>query len=117
MIDKITILEIKSERIREADKVANVQAELALLSRVKFDSLGKDSELATLTSELRSVNEQLWDIEDRIRVKESEKSFDAEFVELARSVYVKNDYRANIKRKINELVGSRVKEEKSYQDY
>ena len=117
MIDKITILEIKSERIRASDKLTNVQAELNLLSRVRADSVSETPELASLAEDLRTVNEQLWDIEDRIRVKESEKKFDAEFIELARSVYYKNDHRANIKRKINVLAGSRVQEEKSYQNY
>lgn len=117
MLDKITILEIKSERIGDPGKLVNVQAELDLLSRVRIDSLGKASELASLTEDLRAVNAQLWDIEDHIRAKEREKSFDEEFIELARSVYIKNDCRADIKRKINVLVGSGIQEEKSYQNY
>lgn len=117
MIDKITILEIKSERIRDPGKVVNVQAELELLSRVKADNFGKASELAGLAADLRTVNEQLWDIEDQIRAKERDGDFDAEFIKLARSVYINNDRRAKIKLKINALTGSRIKEEKSYQEY
>ncbi len=117
MIDKITILEIKTERIRDSVKLSNVQAELELLSQVRIDSLGKVSEIASLAAELRSVNEQLWEIEDQIRGKERDGDFDAEFIQLARSVYKTNDLRAKIKQKINALAGSRIKEEKSYQQY
>jgi hypothetical protein len=117
LIDKITILEIKSERIRDAGKLANVRVELDLLN----DTWGADPasrvDIASERAALRRVNEALWDIEDRIRLKEKAKAFDDEFVELARSVYIRNDERAEIKRAINLKLGSTLVEEKSYQPY
>ncbi|HVT31806.1 MAG TPA: DUF6165 family protein [Rhodanobacteraceae bacterium] len=117
LIDKITILEIKSERIHDAGKLANVRVELDLLN----DTWGADPasrvDIAPERAALRRVNEALWDIEDRIRLKEKAKAFDAEFIELARSVYIRNDERAEIKRAINAKLGSTLVEEKSYQPY
>ena len=117
LIDKITILEIKSERIRDAGKLANVRVELDLLN----DTWGADPasrvDIASERAALRRVNEALWDIEDRIRLKEKAKAFDDEFVELARSVYIRNDERAEIKHAINLKLGSTLVEEKSYQPY
>jgi hypothetical protein len=117
LIDKITILEIKSERIRDAAKVANVRTELDLLNETWRADPASRADIAAERAGLRAVNEALWDIEDRIRLKEKAKEFDAEFVELARSVYVRNDERAAIKRRINEKLGSTLIEEKSYQEY
>ena len=117
LIDKITILEIKSERIKNAAKVANVRVELDLLDATwRADGTAR-TDIASERAALRRVNEALWDIEDRIRLKEKAKAFDAEFVELARSVYIRNDDRAEIKRAINEKLGSTLVEEKSYEDY
>jgi hypothetical protein len=117
LIDKITILEIKSERIKNASKLANVRVELDLLNGTwQADSTAR-SDIAAERDALRRVNEALWDIEDRIRVKEKAKAFDAEFIALARSVYIRNDERAVIKRAINEKLGSTLVEEKSYEDY
>ena len=98
------------------DKLASVRVELGLL-RTESGKVDVSSELISIINELRSVNERLWDIEDRIRDKERAKSFDDEFVELARSVYKTNDRRADLKRQINELLGSQIREEKSYQGY
>ncbi len=117
LIDKITILEIKSERIGDAAKRANVRVELDLLNATWGADAASRVDIATERAQLRAVNEALWDIEDRIRLKEKAKAFDAEFVELARSVYIRNDERAAVKRAINEKLGSTLVEEKSYQDY
>ena len=124
LVDKITILEIKSVRIIEAKKLANVRLELESLQTAYrkvlesiFKSTSKPDSLGDLVSQLKSVNEALWQIEDKIRDHERSKEFGPEFVELARSVYRQNDRRAALKRQINELLGSRIVEEKSYQEY
>lgn len=116
-LDKLTILEIKSERIEDAAKLGNVRRELELLRSTWAASPLAGRDVAALVAELKRVNETLWEIEDRIRAKESGRSFDAEFVELARSVYRTNDRRAEIKREINVALGSDLLEEKSYQRY
>ena len=114
--DKISILEIKATRIAEPEKLANDDRELtALLACATAQPTVP--ELADLRLHLRRVNEMLWDIEDRIREKEHEQAFDADFVQLARSVYHRNDERAKIKRQINELLQSGLIEEKSYSAY
>ena len=117
LIDKITILEIKSERITSAAKLANVRVELEILDATWRANSAARTDIAAERAALRRVNEALWDIEDRIRLKEKAKAFDTEFIELARSVYIRNDERAEIKRAINEKLGSTLVEEKSYQDY
>ena len=117
VVDKITILEIKSERIHDPDKVANVRHELDLLERTWTDATRGKADVSDARARLKAVNEELWEIEDDIRVKESQKSFDEKFVGLARSVYVTNDRRANIKKEINLALGSELVEEKSYEDY
>jgi tetratricopeptide (TPR) repeat protein len=114
LIDKITILEIKRERIADAKKVKNVTAELELLTAARDRGVPPSSELMQLTADLRRVNEALWDIEDAIRVCEHERDFGSLFIELARSVYHQNDRRAALKRSVNELLGSKLVEEKSY---
>lgn len=117
LIDKITILEIKAERIADAAKLKNIRHELDLLVQVWTADAHSAIDLSAERARLKAVNQALWDIEDRIRLKEKARAFDAEFVELARSVYVRNDERAAIKRAINERLGSSLIEEKSYQDY
>lgn len=117
LIDKMTILEIKTERIGDAAKVANVRTELDMLNETWATHGASGTDIRDERARLRAVNEALWDIEDRIRVKEKAKEFDADFVELARSVYVRNDERAAVKREINLKLGSTLVEEKSYQDY
>ena len=116
LLDKITILRIKSARIKEADKLAHVRLELALLTATWAKSAA-EVDVSADTEALHAVNEQLWDIEDRIRDKEAARSFDAEFIELARQVYLRNDERAAIKKRINTRMGSRIIEEKSYASY
>lgn len=117
LIDKITILEIKSERMRDAAKLANVRTELDLLVETWTANPASSRDIAVERDALKRVNEALWDIEDEIRLKEKAKAFDAGFIELARSVYIRNDERARVKRAINEKLGSTLVEEKSYQDY
>ena len=117
LLDKITILQIKAERIADPAKVANVKTELDMLSKVWSEAVEVDAEITTLTAELRSVNEALWEIEDDIRDEERDKRFGERFIELARAVYVTNDERANAKKKVNLHLNSTIVEEKSYQDY
>lgn len=117
LIDKITILEIKAERIADAAKLANVRAELETLRKTRDGAIGPSAELDGLAAKLKAVNEKLWVVEDEIRDCERAKDFGAKFVELARAVYVTNDERANLKRDINQLLGSRLQEEKSYAPY
>ena len=117
LLDKITILRIKAARIRDAAKLGNVQVELEWLERVWRDSGAGIPAIAADEAELQRVNSALWDIEDRIRDKERAGAFDAEFIELARAVYVTNDERAAAKKRINTALGSRIVEEKSYAEY
>ena len=117
VLDKITILEIKSERISDPDKVANVRRELELLDATWQQSVEQDETVNRIHAELKTINEALWEIEDDIRDKERAREFDQIFIELARSVYVTNDQRANAKKELNVYLGSEIVEEKSYQDY
>jgi len=117
LLDKITILEIKSERIESAEKKANVINELGMLTKVWTDAVSEDADIISMRSELKKINEALWDIEDDIRDEERAKRFSDKFIELARSVYVTNDQRADVKKRINVHLKSDIVEEKSYQDY
>ena len=117
VLDKITILQIKLAYISDSAKRVNVQNELdALLPLVAGDAF-TTNQMQDLVAELRAVNEALWDIEDDIREKEAAKSFDTEFIRLARAVYITNDKRAEIKKQINLATGSVLVEEKSYESY
>jgi len=117
LIDKLTILEIKSERIADPRKVQNVRYELDLLEQTWQSSEYGGADVTAERAALKHINEQLWVIEDEIRDKERAQAFDARFIELARAVYVTNDERAAVKRRINERLGSAIVEEKSYADY
>jgi hypothetical protein len=117
LIDRITILEIKERRLTSPDAVANVRKELAALMRVLGTLAPVPAGLEALKRELKALNGALWDIENRTRAKEAAKLFDAEFIELTRSVYLNNDKRAGIKRQINELLNSGLVEEKQYTSY
>jgi hypothetical protein len=117
LIDKITILEIKRARIADDAKLAHVRAELAALEAARDRALAPSDELARLTAELRAVNEALWQVEDDLRACERAADFGPRFVELARSVYRRNDERAALKRQINELLGAAFSEQKSYTAY
>ena len=117
LIDKITILEIKSARMTDAAKLANVRTELGLLQTTWRASVFASSDIEAEWQQLREINEKLWDIEDEIRDKERARTFDQEFIDLARAVYVTNDERAAVKRTINSKLGSKIVEEKSYAKY
>jgi hypothetical protein len=117
LIDKITILEIKSQRMTDAAKLHNVRTELSLLTETWKASAYSATDISAEWGGLRDVNGKLWEIEDRIRDQERDGRFDADFIELARAVYVTNDERAAIKKRINLRLGSMLVEEKSYADY
>ena len=117
LLDKITILRIKSARMTDPAKLANVRLELDLLLARWEESGLPITSVATEEQALQAVNEELWDIEDRIRDQEAAGTFEAAFVALARSVYIRNDERAVLKKKINVALGSRIVEEKSYKPY
>lgn len=117
LLDKIVILEIKEERIAQQDKLANVRKELASLRAIRPAALSGNEEIARWEKALRAANEELWDLEDRIRDKERAGDFGAEFIEIARSIYRANDKRAHAKKQVNLLCGSALVEEKSYAPY
>lgn len=117
VLDKITILEIKSERISDAAKLVNVRRELELLQASWKKYVDEDETVRDIHARLKAINEALWDIEDDIRDKERAREFDQVFIDLARSVYVTNDQRADAKKELNLYLGSEMVEEKSYQDY
>ncbi|MEZ5455114.1 MAG: DUF6165 family protein [Lysobacteraceae bacterium] len=117
LLDKIAILEIKSERIADAAKLVNIRRELDALNRTWSAHPAAAVDIAGLRAALKAVNERLWVIEDDIRLQEKAQNFGAEFIRLARSVYFENDERARIKRDINLELGSAYVEEKSYEDY
>ncbi len=117
LVDKLTILQIKAERIGDPDKLANVRIALRHLSDTRAEALSRSDELTGLEERLKAFNEKLWDIEDEIRNCEAAKDFGPRFIELARSVYQTNDRRARVKKQIDELFGSAITDEKSYADY
>jgi hypothetical protein len=117
LVDKITILQIKSERIIDSSKLKNINYELADLSKTFKDSVPQSAELDNLSAELKKVNEKLWGIEDDIRDCEREKDFGPKFVKLAQSVYMTNDRRFALKSAINKLLNAAIQEEKSYKEY
>ena len=114
LLDKITILEIKKEKIKVSKKIININNELELLKNISL-TINLNSLHDTL-KELKHINSELWDIEEAKRKKEKLKLFDLEFIELARSVYIKNDKRAEIKKTINLITKSLIIEEKSYNE-
>lgn len=116
LFDKISILEIKNSKISDPGKLKNVRTELETLEQVA-DDIEQSQQVVDLRKDLKSVNEELWEIEDEIRRCESKSDFGEEFIRLARAVYVTNDRRADLKRQINELAGSRLVEEKDYEKY
>jgi len=117
LLDKISILQIKSERMTDPAKLANVRHELSALESTWMAHPAARADIARLRLDLKAVNERLWLIEDDIRLKEKAQAFDQAFIALARAVYFENDERARIKKSINVALGSAYVEEKSYQDY
>lgn len=117
LIDKITILRIKSERISDEAKLKNVRTELDILTATQKEHVPASDEMVRLEAALKTVNEALWEIEDDIRDCERQGDFGEEFIRLARAVYVTNDKRAALKKEINLLLGSTIVEEKSYAEY
>ena len=116
-LDRLTILEIKSERIADPAKLANVRRELETLRTAWAASPFAAHDVQALVGRLKAVNEELWEIEDRVRAREAEQDFGEQFIRLARSVYRTNDRRTAIKRELNMALGSDLLEEKSYTDY
>ena len=114
IVDKLTIIEIKLKHIQDENKRKNIQTEFEVLDRAVSQIIAKDHELYL---ELLKINQELWDIEDTIRDLERDKDFGEAFVQTARAVYFTNDRRSEVKRKINDLTGSNLIEEKSYQKY
>ena len=117
LIDKITILEIKSDRIADVDKLKNVKHELSVLSATRDAHLGGIDGLSDLATQLKAINEALWEIEDEIIIKEKNSEFDDDFIKLARNVYIKNDIRFEIKNDINNHFSSELREQKDYEKY
>jgi len=117
LIDKITILEIKRQKIASPLALKNINNEYELLIKLLSEEIIEYKNIRELKNELMKVNNKLWQIEDEIRVLEQNKIFDDSFIELARSVYMQNDMRAKIKKEINEILGSELKEEKSYEKF
>ena len=117
LIDRITILEIKSERMTDEAKLTHVRAELQTLVAARDAAVPRSPELADATARLKQLNESLWVVEDHLRDCERRNDFGPRFVELARAVYHTNDRRAAVKRRINDLLGSRLVEQKSYAAY
>jgi len=117
LVDKITILEIKMDRIQDVKKRENINKELQALESVFAQGCSEPEMVRQLKAELKAVNEKMWVIEDDIRRCEKAKDFSQRFIDLARSVYMTNDQRADLKREINTVLHSELFEEKSYEDY
>jgi hypothetical protein len=116
ILDKFSILELKQNKILDKNKLKNINIEISYLKNICF-SIINTFKIINLYEELKQTNELLWNIEDNIRLKESKKEFDNEFIELARNVYKTNDKRAHIKKIINQISDSEIIEEKSYEKY
>ncbi len=117
LFDKLTILQIKLENLQDKNALKNVKTEYNQLHLIYDNNFLEHKNAKSLLADLKRINVKLWDLEDKIRNKERNKTFDKEFIELARSVYITNDERSLIKRNINEIFGSEIIEEKSYSDY
>ena len=117
LYDKVTILEIKLEKLKTKSALKNVKKEYDELIFVSNNNFSNNKDAEKLLRDLKKINKKLWNIEDRIRIKESSKVFDKDFIKLAREVYFTNDERARIKRNINMTFGSEIIEEKSYAKY
>jgi len=116
LVDKITILKIKKKNVIDQNKKVNIDRELDFLTDI-YNEINNEKKLDSFLNKLLEVNQKLWEIEDEIRILERKKQFDEDFILLARSVYIENDKRFEIKNKINNFLGSAIKEEKLYEDY
>lgn len=116
LVDKITILKIKKKNVIDQSKKLNIDRELDFLRDI-YNEINNEKKLDSFLNKLLEVNQKLWEIEDEIRVLERKKQFDEDFILLARSVYIENDKRFEIKNEINNFLGSAIKEEKLYEDY
>ena len=116
LVDKITILKIKKKNVIDQSKKVNIDRELDFLTDI-YNEINNEKKLDSFLNKLLEVNQKLWEIEDEIRVLERKKQFDEDFILLARSVYIENDKRFEIKNEINNFFGSAIKEEKLYEDY
>ncbi len=117
LVDKISILKIKRRKIVNKSKLQNINKELFLLNKIYKNNFQKNKKILLYEKKLIKINKKLWDIEDKIRFHESKKNFNQKFINLARAVYLNNDERSKIKKKINKLTGSHLIEEKSYKSY
>ena len=117
LIDKVSILKIKKKKIFNKSKLKNINNELSLLNEIYKNNFKNNKKLLLYEKKLIKINKKLWDIEDKIRFLESKKNFNQQFIDLARAIYINNDKRSEIKKKINKLTGSRLIEEKSYKSY
>tara|TARA_B100001179_G_C18440858_1_gene338768 strand:+ start:235 stop:636 length:402 start_codon:yes stop_codon:yes gene_type:complete len=117
LLDKISILEIKLKKIKNIESLKEINKEYNILKKVQDSNIILNEEIKVLYNQIKNVNENLWDIEDKLRVSEKDKKFDQSFIDLARNVYFNNDKRAKIKNQINNLLGSNIKEIKEYVDY
>ena len=117
LLDKISILEIKLKKIKDKEKLKEINKEYAILKQSQNLNIKLTNELKDLFDELKKVNLNLWDIEDKLRICEKNKDFGEKFIELARGVYFNNDSRSKIKSEINKILGSNIKEVKQYANY
>ena len=117
LLDKMSILEIKLDKIKDQNKLKEVKKEYDLLKKVEKSNIKTDQEIERLFAEIKKTNLSLWDIEDKIRICEKKKDFGENFINLSRNVYINNDKRAKIKYEINKLLGSNIREIKEYADY
>ena len=117
LLDKISILEIKLEKVKDKDRQKRIKNEYDILKKVQNSSIEMSDKIKDLYRSVSNVNIKLWDIEDKIRICEQNKNFGENFIELARGVYFKNDERAKFKNEINEILGSNIREVKQYVDY
>ena len=117
LLDKIGILEIKLEKVKDKNALKEIKKEYDILKKIQNSSIQSTDEIRNLFKSLKSINTVLWDVEDKLRIHEKDKVFDENFIELARKVYINNDQRAKEKLKINEILGSNIREVKQYVDY
>ena len=117
LLDKISILEIKLDKIKDKNRNSEIKKEYEVLKKIEKSSIDTNDKVKKLIIQIKDVNLALWKVEDKLRICEKNKNFDKNFIELARSVYITNDKRAKIKSEINEILKSNIKEVKQYVDY